>query len=58
MISSIPLFEIISAVVPDQKIFFLKAWPVAGDAANDSNDIKTLLVNDVSTLFINGTPTV
>ena len=58
MISSILLFEIISAIVPEQKMFFLKAWTVAGDAANDSNDIKTLLVNDVSILFVNGTPAV
>ena len=49
MISSISSFKIISAVVPNSKIFFGIAASV-GDAVNP-NGTKMLLANGVSTFF-------
>ena len=57
MISSISLFEIISAVVPNSKIFFWIAAYFADAAVVNPNGTKTLLANGVSTYFINGKPT-
>ena len=58
MISYISLFEIISAVMPDPKIFFWIDASVADAVVVNSKDTKTLLPNGVSTLFINGKPAV
>ena len=58
MISFISSFEIICAVVPDPRIFFLTAASVADAAAVNLNGTKTLLANGVSTFFINGKPAV
>ena len=55
-ISSIFLFEIITAVVPDPKFIFLIAASVAEAAAVKPNGIKTLYANGVRALFINGKP--
>ena len=43
-------------VVPDPSIFFRKYTLVADHSAVNPNDIKTLLANGVSTLFINTKP--
>ena len=51
MISSSSSFEIISAVVSDQKMLILM---VADTAVVNPNGINMLLVNVVSTFFING----
>ena len=53
IITSISLFEIIDAVIPDSKFFFLMTAPVADGVTVNPNDIKTLLGNGVSTFFIN-----
>ena len=55
-ISSISLFEIITAVVPDPKFIFLIAASVAEAAAVKPNGIKTLYANGVRAFFINGKP--
>ena len=55
-ISSISLFEIITAVVPDPKFIFLIAASVAEAAAIKPNGIKTLYANGVTAFFINGKP--
>ena len=51
MISSSSSFEIISAVVSDRKMLILM---VADTAVVNPNGINMLLVNVVSTCFING----
>ena len=51
MISSSSSFEIISAVVSDRKMLILM---VADTAVVNPNGINMLLVNVVSTFFING----
>ena len=52
VISSIYSFEIINAVAPDPKSFFWIAVDViAAAAAVNTNGIKTLLANGVSTFF-------
>ena len=61
VISSIYSFEIINAVAPDPKSFFWIAVGVtaaAAAAAVNTNGIKTLLANGVSTFFVNGKPAV
>ena len=57
MISSIYLFEIVSAVMFGPKIFFSKAETVAYTTVVNPNGAKTLLANSVSTFFIIGKPT-
>ena len=49
-------FEIITAFIPDPKIFFWIAASVANAAAVNSNGFKTLLANGLSTFFIKGNP--
>ena len=56
IISSIYLFEITHAIVPDWKVFSWIATSVAEAAAVNPNGIKTLFANSVSTFFINGKP--
>ena len=56
MISSVSLFEIMSAVIPDPKFFFWTAAFAADAAVGNPNSIKMLLINCVSTFFINGKP--
>ena len=51
--SFISSFEVISAVMSDQKIFIRKAASLVEGAAVNPNDIRTLLVNGVDTFFIN-----
>ena len=58
IISSISLFAIINAIVPDPWIFFWIAASVADAAAVNNNRIKTFLANGGSTFFINGKPAV
>ena len=53
MISSISLFEIIDAIMPDPKNFFWIAASVADAATVNFNGTKILLVYGVSTFFIN-----
>ena len=52
MISYISLFEIVSVVVPDLRIFFWIIASVAAIPAVNPNGSKTLLARDVSTFFI------
>ena len=54
--SSISSFNIISAVVPDPKIFLCIPASAADAAAVNPNGIKTLLANGLTTFFINGNP--
>ena len=56
VISFISSFEIISVVIPDPYIWFLIAASVADVAAINCNGMKILLVNVVSTFFVNGNP--
>ena len=49
-------FEIITAVVPDPKVFFWTAKSVADAAAVNLNGTETFLTNDVRTYFIIGKP--
>ena len=51
--SSISSFDIISAAVPNPKIFLCI---LAYAAAVNPNGIKTLLANGLITFFINGNP--
>ena len=51
---SISSFNIISAVVPDPKIFLCIPASAADAAAVNPNGIKTLLANGLTTFFING----
>ena len=52
MISYISLFEIVSVVVPDLRIFFWIIASVAAIPAVNPNGGKTLLARDVSKFFI------
>ena len=52
------MFEIISAIIPNPKIFYSVAASVAETAAVNPNGTKTLLTDGVSTFFINGKPVV
>ena len=52
MISYISLFEIVSVVVPDLRIFFWIIASVAAIPAVNPNGSKTLLARDVSKFFI------
>ena len=56
MISLFSLFEIISAYTSDPKTFFLIAACVADAAAVNLNGMITILVNALSTFFINSKP--
>ena len=58
MILFISSFGIISAVIPDPKIFFWIAASVSDTAAVNASGIKTLLTNVLSTFFIKGKKTV
>ena len=48
--------KIISAVMPDRKIFFWIAASVADAAVVNPNGTETLLTNGFSALFIKGKP--
>ena len=50
-ISSISLFEIVNAVMPDPKTFFWIPAPVADAGAINPSCIKTLLANSFSAFF-------
>ena len=56
MISVISSFEIINVVVPDPNIFLLIAASVAYAGAVNTNDIKMLLANGLSTFSIKDNP--
>ena len=56
MISSISSFGIISAIIPDSKIFFWIIASVADFAAVNPNGTGTLLANGLSTSFIKAKP--
>ena len=56
MISFISSLEIISAVKPDPCIFLWIAASIADTASVNSNDIKTLLADGLSTFRIKGNP--
>ena len=56
LISLISSFEIINAVVPNQKFLLKIVASVADAAAVNPNDINTLLVNDFSRSLIKGKP--
>ena len=56
MISFISLLEINNVVLPDSKIFLWTTAFVADSAAVNSNGIKTLLANGLSTFPIKGNP--
>ena len=56
MISFISLLEINNVVLPDSKIFLWTTEFVADSAAVNSNGIKTLLANGLSTFPIKGNP--
>ena len=58
IISSIFLFEIIDAIVPDPKISLCIAASVVAIPADNPNGMKKLLARGISTLFINGKPAV
>ena len=51
MVSFISSFEVISVAIPDPNIFLWIAASVARAAAVNSNGIKTLLDNGLSTFF-------
>ena len=57
LISSITLFQIISAVNPNPKIVFWRAVSIADATVVNPNNTKRFLANDVSTFFIIGKPT-
>ena len=54
--SFISSFDIVSAVVPDPKIFLCIPASAADAAPGDPNGIKTLLANGLITFFINDNP--
>ena len=54
--SSISSFDIISAVVPEPKIFLCIFASVSDAAAVNPNEIKTHLANALITIFSNGNP--
>ena len=54
IMSSTSLFEIVNVVIPDLKIFFWIAACIADAGAVNSNAIKILLANVLSTFFIKG----
>ena len=54
MISLISSCEINSVVMPDPNIFLLIPASVADAAAINTNGIKTVLANGLSTFFIKG----
>ena len=54
--SSISLFDIISIVFPDAKIFLCIPASAADAAAVNPERIKTLLANDLIAFFVNGNP--
>ena len=56
IISSISSFEIINVVTADAKIFFSIPASATDAAAVNSNGIKALLANDLSTFFAKGKP--
>ena len=56
IMSSISSFDIISAAVPEPKIFLCIPMSAPDAASVNRNGIKTILTNDWSTFFFNGTP--
>ena len=56
MISFISSFEIINVVIPDSNIFLCIAASVADAIAVDSNGMKMLVANGLSTFLIKGKP--
>ena len=54
--SFVSSFDIISAVVPEPKVFLCIPESSADAAAVDVNEIKTLLANGLTILYINGNP--
>ena len=54
--SSISLFDIISVVFPDPKIFLCIPASAADAAAVNPKGIKTLLANGLITFYISGNP--
>ena len=54
--SSIPSSDIISAAVPEPKMFLHIPTSVADAVAVNLNGIKALLANDLITFFVNGNP--
>ena len=54
--SSISSFDVISVVIPDPKIVLCITASAADGAAVNSNGIKTLLANGLTTYFINEKP--
>ena len=54
--SSISLFDIISVVFPDPKIFLCIPASAADAAAANPKGIKTFLADGLITFFINGNP--
>ena len=54
--SSISLFDIISAIFPDPNIFLRVPASAADAAAVNTKGIKTLLANGLITFFIKGNP--
>ena len=54
--SSISSYDIVSAVVPDPKIFLWIPASATDAAAVNPNGIETLLVNRLITFLINGSP--
>ena len=54
--SSISLFDIISVVFHDPKIYFYIPASASDAAAVNPKGIKTLLANGLITFFINGNP--
>ena len=56
MIYSISSFEIFSVVIPGPYILFWIAASISDVVVFNSNGNKTLLINSVSTFFINGRP--
>ena len=58
MTSSISPIELINVVVPELYIFFWMAESVANATAVNPNGIKTLVANDLSTLFNKDNPVI
>ena len=53
---SISLFDIISVIVPEPKVFLCIPTSANDAAFVNLNRIKTFLANGLSTFFINGNP--
>ena len=54
--SFISAFDFISVVVPDPQMFLFIPASAADAATVNPNGIKTLLANDLTTFFMNGSP--